>query len=123
MIRKKLPSAITPYARTSCAVKGAAKLTTMRVRATANSAPCQHFMVRPDHLRAAAASAAVSRGVPSDVLAKRCARQVLPRGRQKTPCKHLKNNEKSSPGFVLRVVQRSESRSASGYGIGVGEWG
>jgi hypothetical protein len=47
----------------------------------------------------------------------------LPRGRQKAPRKYLKNKEKSSPGFVLRVVQRIESRLASGYGIGVGEWG
>jgi hypothetical protein len=120
MIRKKLPSAIASDARVSCAPNSAAQLVTMRLREIAKSAQRQRLLVRQAHMPR---SETVSSGVLSCVLVKWRARQVLPRGRQKAPRKYLKNNEKSSPGFVLRAVQRIESRSASGYGIGVGEWG
>jgi hypothetical protein len=123
MIRKKLPSAIAPDACIGSAAAKSAQRAAMRVRAIANCVLRQCFLVRQTHLQGAGKISAVSCGVPSHALANWCARQVLPRGRQKTPPKSLKNNEKSSPGFVLRVVQRIESRSASGYGIGVGEWG
>jgi hypothetical protein len=83
----------------------------------------QHWQVEQTHLRAAGAIASVSCGMVSDALGNRHARQVLPHGRQNAPSKYLKNHENSSPGFVLRGVQRIESRSAGGYGIGVGEWG
>jgi hypothetical protein len=123
MIRKKLPSAIASDARISCSLRSSAQLATMRLREIAKSARRQRLLVRQAHLPRSEMKFSVSSGVLSCVLVKWRARQVLPRGRQKSPRKYLKNNEKSSPGFVLRVVQRIESRSASGYGIGVGEWG
>jgi hypothetical protein len=122
MIRKKLPSAIASDARMSCTVRSSAQLATMRLREIAKSARRQCLPVRQAHLPRSETMSSASCGVFSRAPARRRARQVLPRGRQKTPPKYLKNNEKSSPGFVLRVVQRIESRSASGYGIGVGEW-
>jgi hypothetical protein len=123
MIRKKLPSAIASDARVGCAVKSAVQLATMPLREVAKSAQRQGFLVRPAHLPPSETMLSVSSGVLSCVLVKWRARQVLPHGRQKAPRKYLKNNEKSSPGFFLGAVQRIESRSASGHGIGVGEWG
>jgi hypothetical protein len=123
MIRKKLPGAIASDASVSCAANSAAQLVTMRLREIAKSAQRQRLLVRQAHMPRSETMSSVSSGVLSCVLVKWRARQVLPRGRQKAPRKYLKNNEKSSPGFVLRAVQRIESRSASGYGIGVGEWG
>jgi hypothetical protein len=123
MIRKKLPSATAPDARASCAFAASAQRSGTRLREFAECARRQRFLVRSTDLPAAGVISSVSCGAPMEALAKRFARQVLPRGRQKTPRKYLKNREKSSPGFVAHGVQRIESRSASGYGIGVGEWG
>ena len=123
MIRKKLPSAIASDARASCVAATPPQRPTMRMHEIIKCAQRRRFLVRQTDLRWVGVISSVSCGVSSDALAKRCARQVLPRGRQKSPPKCLKNHEKSSPGFVLRGVQRIESHSASGYGIGVGEWG
>ncbi len=123
MIRKKLPSAIVSDPRTNCAAMRSAELETRRLHEIANCARRLRFPVGQAHLRQRETMSSASCRVPLPALATLRARQVLPHGRQKAPPKYLKNNEKSSPGFVLRVVQRIESRSASGYGIGVGEWG
>jgi len=123
MIRKKLPSAIVSVAHASFGALTSAQFASMCLHEIANCARRRHFLVRQARLHQSETMSFVSRGVPLRALATRCARQVLPRGRQKTPSKYLKNKEKYSPGFALRVVQRIESRSASGYGIGVGEWG
>jgi hypothetical protein len=123
MIRKKLPSAIVFDARKSCATLRPVQLATMRLLEIAKRLRRRRFLVRAARLRQSETLSFASCCTPSHARAKRSGRQVLPRGRQKTPAKYLKNNEKSSPGFVLRVVQRIESLLASGYGIGVGEWG
>ena len=123
MIRKKLPSATALDARASCAVAASAQRSGTRLREFAKCAQRQRFLVQPTDLPAAGVISSVSCGTPMEALAKRFARQVLPRGRQKAPRKCLKNHEESSPGFVAHRVQRIESRSASGHGIGVGEWG
>jgi hypothetical protein len=123
MIRQKFPSAIGSDAPTGRAAKISVQLMTVSLRAIPNCARRQRFSLRQAGPRQSETVFSRSRVVLSHALAKRPARQVLPCGRQKTPPKYLKNNKKSSPGFVLRVVQRIESRSASGYGIGVGEWG
>jgi hypothetical protein len=123
MIRKILPSAIAFDARKSCAVTRPAQPATMRPLEIAKHARRRRFLVRAAHPRRSETISFVSCCGPLSARGMRCARQVLPRGRQKAPAKYLKNNEKYSPGFVLRVVQRIESHAASGYGIGVGEWG
>jgi len=123
MIRKKLPSAIVSAARARCASKISQPLAAMRRQQVAKRAVCQRFFVRPAHLCQSETMPSASFGILRWAPEKRRARQVLPCGRQKTPAKYLKNNKKYSPGLMLRLVQRIESRAASGYGIGVGEWG
>jgi hypothetical protein len=123
MIRKIFPSAIGSSARFQCASKMSTDLAAMRCHATVKRAGRRRFLLPLADLRQCEMLPCASRRVLSRALRKPRARQVLPRGRQNRPTKYLKNNEKSSPGFVLRVVQGIESRSAGGYGNGVGEWG
>jgi hypothetical protein len=91
----------------------------MRQHEIAKCALRQRFPVRRARLRRSETILAVGGGEPLRAPKKQSARQVLPCGRQKTPSKYLKNKEKTSPGFVLRVVQRIESLAAGGYGMGL----
>jgi hypothetical protein len=123
MIRKKFPSANSSKARSQCALRKPTELAAMHRGEAAKRMYGGRFSLRQASVHRSEIVPSEWSGVVSRAWGKWGARQVLPCGRQKTPTKYLKNNEKSSPEFVLRVVQGIESRSASGYGIGVGEWG
>ncbi|WP_407178841.1 hypothetical protein [Bradyrhizobium sp. STM 3562] len=124
MIRKKFPSAISSKTAPLCASTKPAVDACSRPLPSGNRVWRLHFPARSSFSHPCKAMQVAGAATPWAAPGDWPGRQVLPRGRQKTPDKPLKNNEKYSPGFSGEPVQRIGSRAeCARSALRVGEWG